>query len=88
MGLRRLSLVVVALFTAAGAHAGDHKADLFFAIGSSLVVQPAATLPVVAKRAGAKLVIINRDETPVDYMADAVVHAGIGETLSAIGRLL
>ncbi|MBP1700484.1 MAG: sir2 family protein [Deltaproteobacteria bacterium] len=47
--------------------------DLFIVVGSSLVVQPAASMPLVAKRNGAKLVIINRDQTPFDDMADLVV---------------
>jgi len=64
------------------------SADLTFAIGSSLVVTPAANLPVFTKQAGGKLVIINRDETPVDQYADAVINASIGETLSEIDRLL
>lgn len=59
------------------------KCDLFLAIGSSLVVQPAADLPVRAKAHGAKLVILNRDATPLDEAADLVIHASIGETLSA-----
>ena len=44
--------------------------DLFIVIGSSLVVQPAASMPLLAKRNGAKLVIINRDPTPYDDLAD------------------
>jgi len=59
-------------------------ADLYFAIGSSLVVEPAASLPRLAKQSGARLVIINRDETPLDGIADVVLHSPIGETLSAI----
>jgi NAD-dependent deacetylase len=58
--------------------------DLFIVIGSSLVVQPAASMPVVAKRNGAKLVIINRDPTPCDDMADIVVHGSAGSTMTAI----
>ncbi len=58
--------------------------DLFIVIGSSLVVQPAASMPLVAKRNGAKLVIINRDPTPYDDMADVVIHAQAGPTMSAI----
>jgi NAD-dependent deacetylase len=58
--------------------------DLFMVIGSSLVVQPAASMPVVAKRSGAKLVIINRDPTPYDNLADFVIHGPAGETMSAI----
>jgi NAD-dependent deacetylase len=60
------------------------SADLFLAMGSSLVVQPAATLPAIARQNGARLVIINRDATPLDSLADAVIHGGIGETLQAI----
>lgn len=62
--------------------------DLFLAIGSSLVVHPAAGLPQLAKRAGAKLVIINRDPTDLDPIADVVLHEPIGVTLSAIDRAL
>ena len=56
--------------------------DLFIAIGSSLVVWPAAGFPLVAKRNGARLVIINRDSTEFDEMADLVVHDDIGATLA------
>jgi len=58
--------------------------DLFIAIGSSLVVQPAASMPLVAKRNGAKLVIINRDPTPYDDMADAVIHGEAGPIMASI----
>jgi NAD-dependent deacetylase len=58
--------------------------DLFVVIGSSLVVQPAASMPLVAKRNGARLVIINRDETPYDDMADAVIHGEAGPTMASI----
>ena len=64
------------------------KAELIFAIGSSLVVTPAANLPLMTKQAGGKLVIINRDETGLDDYADAVINAGIGETLTAIDGML
>ena len=57
------------------------SADLFIAIGSSLVVWPAAGFPVIAKRNGAKLVIINRDETEFDEIADLVVRDDIGAVL-------
>jgi len=59
-------------------------ADLYFAMGSSLVVEPAASLPRLAKQNGANLVIINRDETPQDGLADWVIHTSIGEALKAI----
>jgi NAD-dependent deacetylase len=58
--------------------------DLFIVIGSSLVVQPAASMPLVAKRNGAKLVIINRDPTPYDDMADRVIHGQAGPTMASI----
>ncbi len=60
------------------------EADLFLAIGSSLVVEPAASLPRHAQQSGAFLAIINRDETPLDRVADAVIRTPIGETLKAI----
>jgi NAD-dependent deacetylase len=58
--------------------------DLFIAIGSSLVVYPAAGFPELAKRNGAKLVIINREPTGVDGIADLVLNTEIGETLSLV----
>jgi NAD-dependent deacetylase len=58
--------------------------DLFIVIGSSLVVQPAASMPLVAKRNGAKLVIINRDPTPYDHLADVVIHGLAGPTMAGI----
>jgi NAD-dependent deacetylase len=57
--------------------------DLFIVLSSSLTVFPAADLPVQAKHHGARLVIINRDPTELDEQADVVIHAGIGDTLSA-----
>jgi NAD-dependent deacetylase len=53
-------------------------ADLFLVLGSSLVVRPAATLPLVAKQSGAALVIVNRDPTPLDAEADLVIRADVG----------
>lgn len=58
--------------------------DVFLAVGSSLVVYPAAALPVVAKRAGARLIILNRTETPLDELADLVIHDEIGKALPAL----
>ena len=58
--------------------------DLFLVAGSSLVVYPAAQMPVIAKDNGAKLVIINLTPTPHDQYADIVIHEKIGETLSQI----
>jgi len=56
-------------------------ADLFIAIGSSLVVWPAAGFPAVAKKNGARLVILNREPTEFDEIADLVVHEDIGDVL-------
>jgi NAD-dependent deacetylase len=56
--------------------------DLFLAIGSSLVVWPAAGFPMMAKRNGAKLVIINREATDFDDMADLVICGDIGTVLA------
>jgi NAD-dependent deacetylase len=55
--------------------------DLFIAIGSSLVVWPAAGFPLMAKKSGAKLVIINNEPTDQDDIADLVIRNDIGETL-------
>jgi NAD-dependent deacetylase len=55
--------------------------DLFLAIGSSLVVWPAAGFPLMAKRNGARLAIINRDPTEFDDLADLVIREDIGSVL-------
>ena len=55
--------------------------DLFLAVGSSLVVWPAAGFPLMAKRNGAALVIINREPTEFDELADLVVRGDIGDAL-------
>ena len=57
------------------------RCDLFLAIGSSLVVWPAAGFPLMAKNSGARLVIINNEPTEQDEMADLVIRYDIGETL-------
>jgi NAD-dependent deacetylase len=57
-------------------------ADLFLVLGSSLVVYPAAGFPLLAKENGAKLVIVNREPTEQDEVADLVLHSEIGPTLS------
>jgi NAD-dependent SIR2 family protein deacetylase len=59
----------------------SRKSDLFVVVGSSLVVTPAADMPVEAVRSGAKLVIINRGETPLDPYAHLRFHEKIGEVL-------
>ena len=61
-------------------------ADLFIVVGSSLVVYPAAAFPEVAQHNGAKLAIINNAETPLDDIADLVIHRAIGDILGgAVG---
>lgn len=60
------------------------QADVFLAAGSSLVVHPAAGLVPLAKRAGARLAILNREPTPLDELADVVLRGPLGETLAAI----
>jgi NAD-dependent deacetylase len=57
------------------------RCDLFLAIGSSLVVWPAAGFPLMARNAGARLVIINNESTEQDDVADLVIRHDIGETL-------
>lgn len=57
--------------------------DLMFVLGSSLTVYPAAGFPEVAVRMGATLVIINRESTGLDHLADLVIREPIGEVMSA-----
>lgn len=66
------------------ATAAASACEVFLAVGSSLVVQPAASLPLLARQRGARLVIVNRDSTPLDGMADAVIHSEIGEVLPVL----
>ncbi len=62
----------------------SQEADLYLALGSSLVVHPAASLPQLAQQRGARLVIINREETPLDDIAQMVLREPLGEALTAI----
>jgi NAD-dependent deacetylase len=55
--------------------------DLFLAVGSSLLVWPAAGFPLMAKRKGARLIIVNREATEFDSIADLVVRQDIGTVL-------
>ena len=66
------------------AQAAAETCDLLLAVGSSLVVEPAASIPRVAKAAGACLVIVNREPTPLDGIADGVARGEIGEVLPAL----
>jgi NAD-dependent deacetylase len=68
----------------ARARAATYDADLFLALGSSLQVYPAAALPILAKQSGATLVIINRDPTDLDSLADLVVNEDIGTTMTLL----
>ena len=61
--------------------------DLFISVGSSLVVYPAAGFPEIAKRNGAGLVILNREATALDPLADLVLHAEIGPALRSVTGL-
>ena len=68
------------------AHDVTRRADLMITLGSSLVVYPAAGFPVMAKRNGAKYAIVNREPTDQDGIADLVINAEIGSTMSkAVG---
>ncbi|NIO11496.1 MAG: hypothetical protein GTO40_27145 [Deltaproteobacteria bacterium] len=64
------------------------EAELFVVFGSSLQVQPAASFPVVAKRNGAFLAIVNRDPTPLDDMADFSYQGPIGEFCKQLTSLI
>jgi len=60
------------------------RCDLMLVVGSSLVVRPAARLPVIATRHGARLAIVNRMPTPLDGIADVAVRGEAGPTLAAV----
>lgn len=60
------------------------RCDLMLVVGSSLVVYPAADLPYQAKQRGAKLVIVNKDPTPLDHIADLVINEQAGMVLDKV----
>jgi len=62
--------------------------DLLLALGSTLIVEPAASIPRIAKQNGAYLVIITLSETPLDALADIKIEAGIGETLKDVMKVV
>jgi len=62
----------------------SERSDVFFAIGSSLVVSPANEMPRVALESGARLILLNRGETPFDGLAHLCIEAGIGEVLPPV----
>ena len=73
-------------FTLAGSL--TQEAQTMIVLGSSLTVSPANMFPQMAKNKGSKLVIINRDSTALDYLADIVLHTGIGEALAYVDDFL
>lgn len=64
------------------------ECDLLIAIGSTLIVEPAASLPVLAKQNGARLAIVTLSQTPLDRIADLKIEGRAGETLRAAMDLL
>jgi len=74
------------LFARAGQAAAT--CEVFLAVGSTLTVEPAASLCGLAVRAGAALVVVNRDPTPYDPMTAAVIRDPIGEAVPRIARQL
>lgn len=66
------------------AHEEAEKCDFLLAVGSSLVVYPAADIPLRAKQRGARLAIVNKERTPLDYLADHVINDEAGKVLPLI----
>ncbi|MDQ6880293.1 MAG: NAD-dependent deacylase [Candidatus Dormibacteraeota bacterium] len=64
------------------------QADVMLVVGSSLVVHPAAAIPLAAARSGARLIIVNAEPTPFDSLADLVIHGPSGEVLPRITSLI
>lgn len=64
------------------------QAEVFVVVGSSLVVYPAAQMPMVAKQSGAKLIIINLGETSFDTYADVLIRGKAGEAMKRIVELV
>lgn len=62
------------------------RCDLFLVLGSSLLVHPAAHLPVLAVQSGAELVILNGQETPLDSLASTVLRTPLAQTFASFGR--
>ena len=72
----------------ARAEAETLACDLFLVLGSSLVVYPASAFPIIAKKNGAALAIVNREPTDQDAIADLVLHDEIGPAMSEVASLL
>jgi NAD-dependent deacetylase len=64
------------------------SADVMLVVGSSLVVHPAADIPLAALRSGARLIVVNAEPTPIDDLADVVIHGRSGEILPEIVSLV
>jgi NAD-dependent deacetylase len=64
------------------------NADVMLVVGSSLVVYPAAELPLVASRSGARLIVVNAEPAPFDGLAEVVIHGRSGEVLPQILELI
>ena len=60
------------------------KCDLLLMIGSSLQVEPAASIPREACQAGAKLIYINRTETPTDNLAEIIFNENAGDVMTEL----
>jgi NAD-dependent deacetylase len=66
----------------------SRNAEVFLAIGSSLVVHPAAYMPMFAKQGGGKVAIINLSDTPYDNQADVVIREKAGESMGTLLKVL
>ncbi len=64
------------------------NADVMLVVGSSLVVHPAADIPLVALRSGARVIVVNAEPTPLDEQAEVVIHGRSGEVLPEVVDLL
>ncbi|HUY73473.1 MAG TPA: NAD-dependent protein deacylase [Candidatus Dormibacteraeota bacterium] len=64
------------------------EADVMLVVCTSLVVYPAAEVPLIAVRSGARMVVVNAEPTPFDHLAEVVIHGRSGEVLPEIARLV
>ncbi len=71
-----------------GAMNACHKADCFLMVGSSLTVSPANVMPSIAKKSGAKVIFINRDNTMMDDIADVFLKGSAGEIFTELLKLM
>ena len=66
----------------------SEAADLFLVVGTSALVQPAASFPFAAHRRGAKIIECNVEETPVSRIADVTLRGPSGEILPQVMRMM